>query len=307
METDFVENRFFRRMYDLLVWGVAIPNMIIPILVGSRMDRRGGVYLLPASAVAIFLGQFLTFCAYSKYYFIYVLLGRTLLSAAFFSMKVIVSTELSSWFDGKELAFAFAIYESTSILALMIGNMVSPNIATAYDGVRSVFGVGMVMTLFSALVSLYSLTLRRAGLTIENKKGFGMVVSVEMKESVSGSLLVFTMLTSAAMLPYTSALHFPKYYKAVLSTTQSSEVDFDAVRIEGMINAAAVALVPLTGLLMDSFGKRINILVVSAVCVSLAHVMIIYNHTLGAVYASVDMCGIGYRLLMLFFCVKLSV
>ncbi len=295
MEADFFEDRYFRLMYDLLVWGVAIPNMIVPVLVGSWMDKHSSIYLLPASAVAIFLGQFITFCAYSSYDFIYVLVGRALLTTAFFSMKVIVSTELSSWFDGKELAFAFAIYESTSILALMIGNMVSPNIATAYDGVRSVFGVGMVMSLFSALVSLYSLTLRRAGLTIENKKGFGMVVSAEMKESVSGSLLVFTMLTSAAMLPFTSALHFPKYYRAVLSTAQSSQADLDAVRIEGMINAAAVALVPLTGLLVDSFGKRINILVVSAISVSLAHVMIICNHTLGAVYASVDLCGIGFR------------
>jgi hypothetical protein len=220
----------FKVVYDMLEWGCAVPNMILPYLVGIYLGKTSGYVLLPAAATCIFLGQFICYLSYRIISFPlrYIIIGRMLLVSGGYSIRVIINTELSTLFEGKELAFSLAINQSASIAAILLGDSITPYLATDLDGVVTVLAIGAILCALSAIVSMASLWFRRSSIV----KG----LNIYDANFISGDsyfdiiLLLFTVCACSTVLPFLSAICYPKYYKAIFQTDEDNEDNFDALK-----------------------------------------------------------------------------
>lgn len=220
----------FKVVYDMLEWGCAVPNMILPYLVGICVGKVSGNILLPTAAMCVFVGQFICYLSYRivSIPLRYIIIGRMLLVSGGNSMRVIINTELSTLFEGKELAFSLAINQSASIAAILLGDSITPYFATELDGVVTVLAIGAAICLVSAAASMMSLLFRRSSIT--------KALNIYDINIINGNsyfdivLLLFTVCAGSAVLPFLSAICYPRYYKAVFQTDEDNGDNVDALK-----------------------------------------------------------------------------
>lgn len=125
-----------------------MPNMILPIFGGIFLDKIGVRSGLILFTVILTLGQFIFMVGGYQANFNTMLAGRVVFGMGGECMGVAQSSIVSSWFKGKEMAFALGINMSIARLGSVINAAEVPSV---YDnsGLGMALTVGFCVCLFS--------------------------------------------------------------------------------------------------------------------------------------------------------------
>jgi MFS family permease len=154
----FEQSAFFDLRFNLLYILYSIPNILIPLFGGYLTDQWGKRLMIVIFSILILFGQFIVAIGCSLKDFNMILFGRFVFGLGGESLMVSLLTLLTSWFEGKELAFSLGLMFSFARLGSASNAWVSPSIA--YDkGVAIVFWFGALLCFFSFVCTLFVVVL----------------------------------------------------------------------------------------------------------------------------------------------------
>lgn len=117
----------FEIYFNLLYTVYSIPNCALPLLGGLLSDRFGNRLMLVVFSALICAGQLVCLLGIWNQSMLLMLLGRVIFGLGGESLSVAGSALISSWFAGKELAFALGINLSFSRLGSVANDIISPS------------------------------------------------------------------------------------------------------------------------------------------------------------------------------------
>ena len=119
----------FEFYFNLLFSVYSIPNTVLPFFGGSCVDRVGSSRSLVSFGILTLAGQLLVSVGGFARSWPIMLAGRFVYGLGGENICVATSTVLNEWFDGGEVALAFAISLATGRLGSVLNNVVSPGVA----------------------------------------------------------------------------------------------------------------------------------------------------------------------------------
>lgn len=121
--------------YELnLMYAVySFPNMFIPLIGGSLMDKADPAWVLLGFSTVVCLGQSLFALGVTLKSFSLMLLGRILFGIGGESISVAQASITTSWFKGKELAFALGLNLCIARLGSVANSIMSPRIERKFS------------------------------------------------------------------------------------------------------------------------------------------------------------------------------
>jgi hypothetical protein len=138
----------FDLKFNLLYILYSSPNIFIPLFGGYLIDSCGKRTMILLFSFTVFCGQFIVSIGCSLHDFNMILFGRFIFGLGGESLMVSITTLLTSWFEGKELAFSLSLMFSFARLGSAGNAFISPFIA--YDkGIAIVFWFGTLLCFFS--------------------------------------------------------------------------------------------------------------------------------------------------------------
>ena len=131
----------FEYYYDLLYSIYSVPNIVLPLLGGTLVDRAGLYFSLNLFSLLILLGQ-ITFalgCQFDSFYVM--LLGRLIFGFGGESISVAQSALIERWFQSKELALGWARRSQSASRVRRLQRLLAlPRMAVLLGGGRVVGG-----------------------------------------------------------------------------------------------------------------------------------------------------------------------
>ncbi|KAI9356236.1 major facilitator superfamily domain-containing protein [Zopfochytrium polystomum] len=128
---EFLNHHYDRWQYELnLLYSVySFPNMFLPLIGGQLVDRFDTRKVLLAFSACVCIGQTLFAVGVSIRSYSVMVFGRILFGIGGESVSVVQSSVTTSWFKGKELAFALGLNICISRLGSVANAILSPRIA----------------------------------------------------------------------------------------------------------------------------------------------------------------------------------
>lgn len=143
----------FEFYFNLLFSVYSIPNTVLPFFGGSCVDRVGSSRSLVSFGILTLAGQLLVSVGGFARSWPIMLAGRFVYGLGGENICVATSTVLNEWFDGGEVALAFAISLATGRLGSVINNVVSPGVANTIS-TGTALSVGAIINLIALAASL---------------------------------------------------------------------------------------------------------------------------------------------------------
>jgi MFS family permease len=135
----------FEYQFGLLYSSYSFPNLVLPFLGGTFVDKVGIPTALILFSVLILVGQAIFTVGVQANQLWIMLLGRAVYGAGGDSMIVAQSAVIARWFGGQELAFALAVCVSVSRLGSVFNNSASPYLADHSGGVAFALWFGAIL------------------------------------------------------------------------------------------------------------------------------------------------------------------
>ena len=142
----------FELNFNMLYIVYSLPNIILPLFGGFLIDQWGHRNMIVTFSVAILCGQAIIAIGCTVKSFSLMLFGRFLFGLGGESLMVSIVSLLSSWFEGKELAFALGLMLSLSRIGSAANAWISP-VLEASKGVTAVFWFGVFLCFLSVLAT----------------------------------------------------------------------------------------------------------------------------------------------------------
>ncbi len=145
--------------FNLLYSVYSIPNIILPFIGGTIVDRLTAHYSALIFVSLTLLGQVIFAIGAQTKSWNVMMVGRLIYGFGGESISVATSTLTSIWFQGKELALSFGINLAVSRMGSVFNNLVSPSIANSVSTPSAIwFGVGMNLLSVVAIGVIIHLT-----------------------------------------------------------------------------------------------------------------------------------------------------
>ena len=289
----------------------SFPNVILPFFGGYFVDKIGvrvGIFLfslLVAAGQAIF-----AFGVSIKSYPI-ALLGRGIFGCGGESQNVAQSAIVANWFTGKELSMALGMNVSISRLGSVLNDFLEPQLYTATGTVILGLWVGFGLCVVSLILGMLLGAIdkkRDQKMGIKEKRTLPESEKMKLADlkTFGFSLWMicvncFVVYICVSCFNNIASNYFQTRFK--YSTSESG-------MIISITYAIAAILCPIFGKLVDKVGRRVILIIFSACCVCLVHVLffitpdgdkpiypIFYMMLLGlgySIYASVMWASIPY-------------
>ncbi len=123
----------FQYELNLLYSVYSFPNMFLPFLSGRLIDRYDIKKVLIFCSLLVCIGQTVFAYGVGHKSFSIMILGRICFGMGGESISVIQALITTSWFKGKELAFALGLNLCIARFGSVVNAIVSPRMANAYD------------------------------------------------------------------------------------------------------------------------------------------------------------------------------
>ena len=204
------------------------------------------------------------------------LLGRGIFGCGGESQNVAQSAIVSSWFSGKELSMALGMNVSISRLGSVLNDNLEPSLDTWTGSVVFGLWVGFGLCVASLVCGMFLGAIdkkRDRLLGIKDKKT--LPESDKMKLSdIKTFGFSFWMVCINCYVVYTDVSCFnniaSKFYQ-----TRFKYSSVEAGSIISITYVVAAILCPIFGKIVDKIGRRVILILFSAACVTLVHVMFI--------------------------------
>lgn len=274
-----IEGNLLTKPYDLTytnynsLYTVSyMPNLIVPLLVGTIADRKGHRFILTGLFAIITLGQLIFAWGLSSHNFKLMLAGRFLIGGLG-TMAVIQNIILARWFRNERLSFALGFVDGFSRVG---GVLVTPVILHLKGGSTTVPGMlAIVLCLIGTVLTLVVTSIDEA---MEEEKLLltpGMPLVKEQRSAIK------------------ELRSLPKIYWLLFGCVILSGCSFMNIVSEGsdMIDkrfgfrpehagsamlwtyGSAIILSPLFGYISDRMGKRVTATIISTVLLVACHVI----------------------------------
>ena len=131
----------------------SLPNMVLPLLGGIFVDRIGVRLGLVLFTIVLTLGQLIFAIGGYRGSFGWMMLGRFVFGLGGECMTVAQSAIVASWFQGKELAFAYGLVLSVARIGSSVNGPVEAGLAEKYS-VGFALLIGFYICVFSLVMAL---------------------------------------------------------------------------------------------------------------------------------------------------------
>ncbi|KAJ3300072.1 hypothetical protein HK104_004794 [Borealophlyctis nickersoniae] len=170
---------------NLLYSVYSFPNMFLPFLGGQLVDRLDPKKILLLFSALVCAGQTLFAFGVSIKHFGTMLVGRVLFGIGGESISVVQASITTTWFRGKELAFALGLNLCIARFGSVVNANMSPRIAKLWDPSVAVWagGLSCYMSFASAVALVIVIATHQP--TTAAKKTAGLPTSSET-EPISG-------------------------------------------------------------------------------------------------------------------------
>lgn len=198
------------------------------------------------------------------------IVGRVIFGMGGESMCVAQSAIVSSWFKGKELAFALGVNMSITRLGAVLNSVVVPSV---YDtnGLGMALMIGFVICVFS-LANAFGLIFLDKKAEDQNPSSEQAQLSEDDKFNWSDLYafdLSFWILTGSCVLTYMSIFPFIQVASDLLQT----KYHFDKITagyLFGVPYIISACLSPILGIVIDKVGKRALLIISSSIILIIA-------------------------------------
>ncbi|KAI7892342.1 major facilitator superfamily domain-containing protein [Mucor mucedo] len=291
--------------YGVLSSSVSIINTIFPIAGGVFIDMFGSVWGTLAINLVVIIGSLLTAIAAKYNSYGLMVAGRVIFGIGSGLIVTMQESILSKWFRTQNLSIAIGLQLSVSRLATFLGTLVANPIAVRTgDWVWSLW-LSFIICCFSILMNLvYALIVRHLRRPVDPITG--KAAAALTKEDLSK-------IKSRKAFHWKSLLKFPTIYwhilliefifAAVWSSFQTISTEFVTLHfgvankvLAGYTASASqsipIVATPVLGVIMDMFGLRIAILLLSAVFLIISTALLgwtFVNATVGMVFYSISL------------------
>lgn len=136
----------------------SVPNIILPLFMGTLLDKFGTSKPLLGFAFLVTLGQGIFSLGVQVKSFPLILLGRFVFGLGGESLTVAQSRLVTDWFRGRELALAIGLTLSVARFGTVINNILSPSFALSY-GLSGAVWIGFYSCVWSLLCTLLTIFL----------------------------------------------------------------------------------------------------------------------------------------------------
>ncbi|KAI8636910.1 major facilitator superfamily domain-containing protein [Parasitella parasitica] len=299
--------------YGVISSSVSIINTIFPIAGGIFVDMFGSIWGTLAINAVVIIGSLLTAIAAKYQSFGSMVAGRVIFGIGSGLIVTMQESILSKWFRTQHLSIAIGLQLSISRLATFLGTLVANPIAERTGDWVWAFWLSFIICIFSILMNLvYALVvrhLRRKAINENSEKNntsavaHGLILPQQEVEKVK----------RRKAFHWKSVLKFPIFYwhilliefifAAVWSSFQTISTEFVELHfgssnkvLAGYTASASqsvpIVATPILGIIMDLFGLRISILLISAIFLILSTCLLAWSYvdaTIGMVFYSISL------------------
>ncbi|KAI9277800.1 major facilitator superfamily domain-containing protein [Sporodiniella umbellata] len=283
--------------YGAISSAVSIVNTIFPIMGGIFVDAYGSIWgTLTVNSIVI-IGSLLTAIAAKYQSYGLMLASRFIFGIGSGLIVTMQEAILSKWFRTQNLAIAIGLQLSISRLATFLGTLVANPIAKTTNDWVWPFWLSLIMCCFSILMNIaYALVVR--SLRKDNK---GVMSTEEIQK-----------LKQKKKFEWRAVLKFPWIfwqillieflYAAVWSSFQTISTEFVQVHFKSNAVLAGykasasqtvpIVATPILGIVMDMYGCRVDILLLSSVFLILSTILLGWtyvNAVVGMVFYSISL------------------
>ncbi|KAI7880909.1 MFS general substrate transporter [Lichtheimia hyalospora FSU 10163] len=281
--------------YGVLSSSVSIINTVFPILGGIFIDMFGSIWGTIVVNVFVIIGSLLTALGAKFTSFPLMIVGRVIFGIGSGLIVTMQESLLSKWFRTQSLAIAIGLQLSISRLASFLGTIASNPVAQETGDWVWPFWLALIICGFSMVMNIiYALVVRHlSGNNVLNKND---VMKLKAKKSFK--------LRSVSRFPlfYWGIIVIEFIYAAVWSSfqtisTELIQVHFGTTAVLAGYKASASQVVPIVatpvlGVIMDLFGCRIIVLLISAIFLILSCALLGWtyvNAVVGMVFYSISL------------------
>ncbi|KAF1799443.1 major facilitator superfamily domain-containing protein [Mucor lusitanicus] len=295
--------------YGVISSSVSIINTIFPILGGVFVDCFGSVWGTLAINTVVIVGSLLTALAARYDSFGLMVAGRVIFGIGSGLIVTMQESILSKWFRTQHLSIAIGLQLSISRLATFLGTLVANPIAERTGDWVWAFWLSFILCVFSILMNLvYALVVRhlRRKAIQENNDAIAASGLTLSKQEIAN-------VKRRKAFHWRSVLKFPIFFwhilliefifAAVWSSFQTISTEFVSLHFGKGSNILAgytasasqsvpIVATPILGIIMDMFGLRISILMISAIFLILSCCLLAWtyiNATVGMVFYSISL------------------
>lgn len=272
----------------------------------------GSVWGTLAINIVVIIGSLLTAIAAKYQSFGLMVAGRVIFGIGSGLIVTMQESILSKWFRTQHLSIAIGLQLSISRLATFLGTLVANPIAETTGDWVWAFWLSFIICVFSILMNLiYALIVRhlRRKAISENKEA-NEAAAIAGGLSLSKNEIQTVKRRKA--FHWRSVLKFPIFYWHILLiefifaavwssfqtiSTEFVELHFGSSKVLAGYTASAsqsvpIVATPILGIIMDLFGLRISILLISAIFLILSACLLAWSYvdaTVGMVFYSISL------------------
>jgi len=284
---------FFNAMYTVY----SVPNVVLPFLGGYLIDRYGPARMNTVFCSVLLVGQVITAIGVLVKYEYLALVGRTVFGVGAESLCVGVSVLLASWFLGSNVAFAMGLSLSISRVGSVVNNVLSGIVASSLALSFAFFLSAIFLTVgLVCAISVLQLEHKREDVeenpVDEYSEGDLQGVTSEKTPTFRSVLrfpLTYWILCISCCSVYACVIPFHNVISAFLIERRCGgsccapgndqcdahlEAEKSASYIMGIPYAISGILVPFLGLMVDRFGGRALLTLVSACSLFIVHMLL---------------------------------
>ena len=279
----------FEYYYSLLYSVYSFPNIILPFIGGLLIALLGLRVMYVVFGVSIIFGQFI-FAFGSQWESItLMLIGRVIFGIGGESINICQTAMIVKWYFKSEISFPLGISLTVSRLGSVLNDVLSPRIANDDDATNAYwFGLMLCILSFVAIIILCMIDYAKdqtmkerdeAESTMRRNDGEALVNS---NESWIDTLLhfnsLFWVISIICLVLYGTVLPFNYIATGFFcDTSLKSYPQSEAKNIAGIYMGVpfliSALMVPVFGIIIDKFGKRAYITLLSGVLCVLSFVL----------------------------------
>ncbi|KAL0144415.1 major facilitator superfamily domain-containing protein [Mucor lusitanicus] len=271
--------------YGVISASVSIINTIFPVLGGIMIDIFGSVWGTLAINFMIILGSLLTALAAKYESYALMVVARVVFGIGSGLIVTMQESLLSKWFRTRHLSIAIGLQLSISRLSTFLGTLVANSVAVATGDWVWAFWLSFILCCFSIAMNLVY------ALVVKHLKG-QVVLTEKEKEALKKKKTFKWRSIFKFPLIFWHIILVEFIYAAVWSSFQTIATDLIQSISASASQAVPIVATPVLGFIMDFYGQRVVILLISAIFLLLSSGLLGWTYVdavVGMVFYSISL------------------